>query len=82
MFNSIPNSLWDSTNFLDSNVDLPHHDPLVYAQYVTSYYEVTSMESIKLTGESKTHFHYFYLIPNSNSLTKEHKSASYNCEVE
>ena len=37
MFKNIPETLLGSTNFLHREVDLPHHDPLVYAQYATSY---------------------------------------------
>jgi hypothetical protein len=36
---NIPEALSPSTNFLHCEVDLLHHDPLVYAQYATSYYE-------------------------------------------
>ena len=43
---------------------------LVYIQYSTSYYEVTTMMSIDLTGESKKHFHYFYLVLDSKSLAE------------
>jgi hypothetical protein len=40
------------------------------------------MQSIKLTGESKKRFRYFYLIPDSKSLTEERESASYDREAE
>jgi hypothetical protein len=81
MFTNITKALSQSTDFLHCEVDLPHHDPLVYAQYVTSYYKVFSMQSIKLTGESKKCFCYFYLVPDSKSLAEERKSASYNCKA-
>ena len=48
-----PEALAQSTDFLHRKVDLLHHDLLVYAQYVTSYVKTNSMQSIKLTGESK-----------------------------
>ena len=54
---------------------------LVYAQYATSYYKVSTMQSIELTGESKKHFRYFYLIPDSKSLAKERKTTSYDSEA-
>jgi hypothetical protein len=31
MFANIPKALSSSTDFLHHEVDLPHHDPLVYA---------------------------------------------------
>ena len=65
MFNNISKTLLGSTNFLHQEVNLPHNDPLVYAQYTTSYYEVATMMSINLTGESKKCFRYFYLVPDS-----------------
>ena len=40
------------------------------------------MQSIKLTGKSKKHFHYFYLVPDSKSLAEERESVFYNCEAE
>ena len=82
MFANIPEAILSSTNFLHREVDLPHHDPLVYAQYATSYYEVSSMQSIDLTGESKKRFRYFYLVPDSKSLAEERESASYSREAE
>jgi hypothetical protein len=78
MFANIPKALSSSTDFLHRVVDLPHHDPLVYAQYVTSYYEVSSMQSIELTGKSKKHFHHFYFVPDSNSLAEERKLTSHD----
>ena len=63
MFANIPEALSSSTDFLHREVDLPHHGPLVYAQYATSYYETSSMQSIELTGESKKRFRYFYFVP-------------------
>jgi hypothetical protein len=63
-------------------VDLPNHDPLVYAQYAISYYEVTMMMSIDLTGESKKQFRYFYLVPDSKSLAEERKNTVYDHEAE
>ena len=71
IFNNISEMLLGSTNFLHHKVDLPNHNPLVYAQYATSYYEVATMMSIDLTGESKKRFRYFYLILDSKSLAKE-----------
>ncbi len=59
MFKNIPESLKGSTDFLYREVNLPHHNSLVYAQYTTSYYEVTSIQSIELTGKSKKCFCYF-----------------------
>jgi hypothetical protein len=82
MFANIPKAIPHSTNFLHCEVDLPHHDPLVYTQYTTSYYEVMMMQSIELTGESKKRFCYFYLIPDSKSLAKESESASYDRKAE
>ena len=82
MFANIPEALAQSTDFLHREVDLPRHDPLVYAQYATSYYEVSSMQSIELTGESKKRFRYFYLVPDSKSLAEERESASYDREAE
>jgi 2-iminoacetate synthase ThiH len=40
------------------------------------------MQSIKLTGESKKCFCYFYLVPKSKLLAKEHESAFYDREAE
>ena len=60
-----------STDFLHREVDLPHHDPLVYALYATSQFEVSTMQSIELIGESKKRFRYFYLVPDSKSLAEE-----------
>ena len=82
MFANIPEALSSSTDFLHHEVDLPHHDPLVYAQYATSYYETSSMQSIELTGKSKKRFRYFYLVPDSKSLAEERESASYDREAE
>ncbi len=70
MFNSIPETLLNLTDFLHGEVDLPHHDSLVYSQYATNYYKVAMMMSINLTGKSKKHFCYFYLVPDSKSLAK------------
>ena len=81
MFANIPEVLASSTDFLHCKVDLPHHDPLVYAQYATSYYEVLSMQSIELIGKSKKCFCFFYLVAHSKTLTKEHESASYDCKA-
>jgi len=78
MFANIPEALSSSTDFLHHEVDLPHHDPFVYTQYTTSYYDVLSMQSIKLTSESKKRFRYFYLVPDSKSLAEECESASYD----
>jgi hypothetical protein len=50
--------------------------------YTTSHYEVSTMQSIELTGESKKQFHYFYLVPDSKSLAKERETASYDREAE
>jgi hypothetical protein len=63
---------------LHRKVNLPHHDPLDYAQYATSYFETALMQSIELTNESKKRFCYFYLISDSKSLAKERKAASYD----
>jgi hypothetical protein len=82
MFANIPEAIAHSINFLHREVDLPHHDPLVYALYTTSHYEVYMMQSIELTGESKKQFHYFYLVPDSKSLAKERETASYDREAE
>jgi hypothetical protein len=82
MFANIPKALSSSTDFPHREVNLPHHDPLVYAQYATSYYETLSMQSIKLTGESKKRFRYFYLVSDSKSLAEERESASYDREAE
>ena len=82
MFANIPEALAPSTDFLHCEVDLPHHNPLVYALYATSHYEVSTMQSIELIGESKKRFRYFYLVPDSKSLAKECKTASYDCEAE
>ena len=82
MFNNIPETLLSSTDFLHREVDLPHHDPLVYAQYATSYYEVATMMSIDLTGESKKRFRYFYLVPDSKSLAEEREHTAYDREAE
>ena len=48
---------------------------------MTSYYEVSSMQSIKLTGKSKKCFYYFYLILDSKSLAEEWEYASYDREA-
>jgi hypothetical protein len=74
MFTNIPEAITHSTDFLHREVDLPHHDPLVYALYTMSHYEVSTMQSTKLTGESKKHFCYFYLVPDSKALAKEPES--------
>jgi hypothetical protein len=73
MFPNILEALTTSTDFLHHKVNLPRHDPLIYAQYATSYYEVSLMQSIKLTGKSKKCFCCFYLIPDSKTLAKECK---------
>ena len=59
MFVNIPEALSSSTIFLHRKIYLPHHEPLMNAQYTTSYYKVTLMQSINLMGESKKHFCYF-----------------------
>jgi hypothetical protein len=82
MFANIPKALAHSTDFLHREVDLPHHDPLVYALYATSHYEVSTMQSIELTGESKKRFRYFYLVPDSKSLAEERETVSYDHEAE
>ncbi|KAL3803843.1 hypothetical protein HJC23_004005 [Cyclotella cryptica] len=82
MFANIPEAISQSTDFLHREVDLPRHDPLVYAQYASSYYEVSTMQSIELTGESKKRFRFFYLVPDSKSLAEERESASYDREAE
>ena len=71
MFTNIPEALSFSTDFLHHEVNFPHHDPLLYTQYAMSYYEVSSMQSIELNGESKKCFCYFYLVPDSKSLAEE-----------
>ena len=81
MFTNIPEALTSFMDFLHHEVDLPHHNPLVYTQYSSSYYEVASMQFIKLTGKSKKCFCYFYLILDFKSLAEEHKSASYDCKA-
>jgi hypothetical protein len=81
MFANIPKAVAHSTDFLHCEVNLPHHVPLPYAQYATSYYKVATMQSIKLTGKSKKRFCYFYLIPDSKSLSEERESVSYNREA-
>jgi hypothetical protein len=40
------------------------------------------MQSIKLIGESKKRFRYFYLVPDSKSLAEECESESYDREAE
>ena len=59
MFAYIPEAITHSTDFLHREVDLPHHDPLVYALYAMSHYEVSTMQSIELTGKSKKRSCYF-----------------------
>jgi hypothetical protein len=81
MFANIPVTITHSTKFLHHEVDLPHHDPLLYALYATSHYKVSTMQSIELTGESKNCFRYFYLIPDSKSLAKELELVSYDREA-
>ena len=81
MFTNIHEALSSSTNFLHGKDDLPHHDPLVYVQYTTSYYKVSMMQSIKLTRKSKKRFCYFYLVPDSKSLAEECKAAFYDCKA-
>ena len=81
MFNNIPETLLTSINFIHHEVDLPHHDLLVYTQYLTSYYKVASMMSIKLIGKSKKCFCYFYLIPDSKSLAEEQEHTAYDHEA-
>jgi hypothetical protein len=46
------------------------------------YYESAMMQSIEFTGKSKKRFHYFYLVPDSKSFSKERKSASYDRKAE
>jgi hypothetical protein len=82
MFANIPKALTQSTDSLHCEVDLPHHNPLIYALYATSHYEVSMMQSIELTSKSKKCFRYFYLVPDSESFTEEHESASYDHEAE
>jgi hypothetical protein len=85
MFANIPEAQSSSTDFLHHEVDLPHHGPLAYAQYTTSNYKDSSMQSIAFTGKSKKHFRYFYLVPDSKSpksLAEERESASYDCKAE
>jgi hypothetical protein len=77
IFANIPKAIAHSTDILHREVDLPHKDPLVYALYATSHYEVSTMQSIELTGESKKRSRYFYLVPDSKSLAKESETASY-----
>ena len=78
IFNNIPKTLLGSTNFLHCEVNLPRHDPCVYAQNTTSYYEVTTMMSINLTGKSKKCFCYLYLVLDSKSLAEECEHSVYN----
>jgi hypothetical protein len=78
MFANISEVLASSTDFLHHKVNLPPHDPLVYAQYTMSYYEVLSMQSIELTGKSKKCFLLFYLVTHSKTLNKECKESSYD----
>ena len=40
------------------------------------------MMYVKLTGESKKPFHYFYPIPDSKSLTNKHKHPTYDHKAE
>ena len=47
-----------------------------------SYYEVSPMQSIELTGKSKKCFWYFYLVLDSKSLTKECESTTYDHKAE
>ena len=54
MFANIPEALAQSTDFLHHEVGLLHHDPLLYAQYATSYFETNLMQSIELTGEARS----------------------------
>jgi hypothetical protein len=82
MFANIPEAIAQSTDFLHRKVDLPQHDPLVYAQYAASYFETNSMQSVKLIGESKKRFRYFYLVPDSKSLAEERESELYDQEAE
>ena len=81
MFTNIPEALSSSTDFLHREVNLPCHDPLVYAQHATSYYEVSLMQSIELAGESKKCYRYFYLVPDSKMLAEACKSILYNRET-
>ena len=76
MFANIPEAIAQSTDFLHREVNLPHHDPLVYAQYATSFFETNSMQSIELIRKSKKRFRYFYLVPDSKSLAEERESES------
>ena len=82
MLTNIPEALAQSTDFLHCEVGLTHHYPLVCAQYATSCYESMTIQSIALTGESKKHFPYFYLVLDSKSLAEECESASYNRKAE
>jgi hypothetical protein len=81
IFANMPEALSRSSDFLHREVDLPHHNPLMYAQYATGYFKVASMQSIKLTGKSKIPF-CFYLVPDSKSLAKECELASYDHKAE
>jgi predicted enzyme involved in methoxymalonyl-ACP biosynthesis len=81
MFANIPEAIAHSTN-IHREVNLLHHIPLVYALYATSLYEVSTMQSIELTGESKKRFCYFYLVLDSKSLVEERETASYDRKAE
>jgi hypothetical protein len=81
MFAIISEAIAHSTDFLHRQVNLPHQDPLVYALYAKSHYDVSTMQSIELTSESKKRFRYFYLVPDSKSLSEERESASYDREA-
>lgn len=59
----------------------PPTDPLVFTQYATNYCKVEKMQSMKLTGKSKTHFHFFYLIQDSRALVDKCKHTMYDCKA-
>jgi hypothetical protein len=82
MFTNIPETLAHSSNFLHHEINLSHHNPLVYAHYATSYFEVSPMQFIQLTSKSKKCFLYFYLVPDSKTLTEECESATYDRKAE
>jgi hypothetical protein len=82
MFANIPKALSSSTDFFHREVNPPHHDPIVYAQYMISYYKVLLMQSLELTGKSKNYFCYFYLVPDSKLHAKECESTLYNHKAE
>jgi hypothetical protein len=79
MFINIPEAL--SLPPTSSIVRLTPPQPPCLCWYTKSYYEVSSMQSIELTGESKKRFRYFYLILNFRLLAKERESTSYDHET-